>query len=325
MRLSKAIVGIAAAMAIASVSGAAFAQKGYPDKPVRIIVATAAGGPTDYMARTVAEVLGRAGYQIVVDNRGAAGGVLAVQAVTKAEPDGYTLLVSHASPIVIFQTLLPEKPPYDALKDLTPVTQLSSVATVAMANPDVPVKSLTEFIAYAKSKPGQLNYSSTGTGNMPHLTGERFKMRTGLDLVHVPYNSAPQALTAIITGEVAFGFQSPDSLEQHKAGKVRALATSAKKRLVAAPDVPTMDEAGLPGFTSGAWYGLYAPPGTDPAIVNKLQADVAKGFLAPDIVEKATRFGHELIASKPEELAEFMKSQVKTWGEVVTSANIRMK
>jgi len=304
---------------------AATAQGDFPNKPVRIIVATAAGGPTDYNARLVADILQRAGYQVVVDNRGAAGGVLAVQSVTKSPADGYTLLVSHASPIVIFQSLLPEKPPYDALKDLTPISHLSNVATIALVNPNVPVKTLSEFIAYAKERPGQLNYSSTGTGNMPHLTGERFKMRTGVDIVHVPYNSAPQALTAIITGEVAFGFQSPDSLEQHKAGKVRALATTAKKRLSNAPDVPTMAEAGLPGFTSGAWYGLYGPPNMPKAVVDKIQADVAKGLALPDVVEKATKFGFELIGSTPEQLAAHMQSEVKNWSGVIQAAKIKMK
>lgn len=308
-----------------AVSFAAAADATYPDKPVRIIVATAAGGPTDYNARLVAEILQKAGYKTVVDNRGGAGGVLAVQAVTKADPDGYTLLISHASPIVIFQTLLPEKLPYDALKDLTPISELSNVASVAMINPDVPAKTLQEFIAYAKTKPDQLNYSSTGTGNMPHLTGERFNLRTGVELVHVPYNSAPQALTAIITGEVAFGFQSADALEQYKAGKVRALATTAKKRLSNAPDVPTMDEAGLPGFTSGSWYGLYGPADMDPAIVNKIQADIAKGFQRQDLIDKATKFGFELIASTPQELAEFMKTQTASWTEVISTAHIRMK
>lgn len=303
----------------------ATAQANYPSKPVRIIVATAAGGPTDYNARLVADVLQRVGYQVVVDNRGAAGGVLAVQAVTKSTPDGYTLLVSHASPIVIFQSLLPEKPPYDALKDLTPISHLSNVATVALVNPNVPVKTLAEFIAYAKDKPGQLNYASTGTGNMPHLTGERFKMRTGLDLVHVPYNSAPQALTAIITGEASFGFQSPDSLEHYKAGKVRALATSAKQRLSNAPDVPTMAEAGLPGFTSGAWYGLYAPPNLPKPLADKIQADVAKGLAQPDVVEKANKFGFELMASTPDQLAAHMQSEVKSWSTVIEAAKIQMK
>jgi tripartite-type tricarboxylate transporter receptor subunit TctC len=327
MRNSYAPIKFAALLA-ASLSlqtMAATAQANFPSKPVRIIVATAAGGPTDYNARLVAEVLQRIGYQVVVDNRGAAGGVLAVQAVTKSNPDGYTLLVSHASPIVIFQSLLPEKPPYDALKDLTPISHLSNVATIALVNPEVPVKTLQEFIAYAKARPGQLNYSSTGTGNMPHLTGERFKMRTGLDLVHVPYNSAPQALTAIITGEAAFGFQSPDSLEQYKAGKVRALATSAKKRLSNAPDVPTMDEAGLPGFTSGAWYGLYGPANMPKPIVDKIQADVAKGLAQPDVVERATKFGFELIASTPEQLAAHMRSEVKSWSGVIEAAKIQMK
>jgi len=320
-----ALFALGCTLCTALVATTASAQQSYPTKPVRIIVATAAGGPTDYMARTVSEILNKAGYQTVVDNRGGAGGVLATQAVTKSDPDGYTLLVAHASPIVIFQTLLPEKPPYDALKDLTPITQLSNVASVAMINPDIPAKTLTEFIAYAKERPGKLNYSSTGTGNMPHLSGERFKLRAGVDLAHVPYNSAPQAMTAIITGEVAFGFQSADGLEQHKAGKVRALATTAKQRLANSPDVPTMDEAGLTGFTSGAWYGLYGPAGMDPAIVGKIQTAVAQGFQQADIAGKASKFGFELIGSTPEQMKSFMASQVETWAEVVTKAKIRMK
>jgi tripartite-type tricarboxylate transporter receptor subunit TctC len=160
---------------------------------------------------------------------------------------------------------------------------------------------------------------------MPHLSGERFKLRTGVDMVHVPYNSAPQALTAIITGEVSFGFQSPDVLEHHKAGKVRALATSAKTRLSNGPDVPTMTEAGLGDFTSGAWYGLYAPAGLPPALAAKIQQDVAKGFRDPAFVERATKFGFEIITSTPEQHGEFMRAQETTWRDVVTKANIRMK
>src|SRR5690606_19289849 len=230
----------------------------YPTKSIRIIVATGPGGPTDYMARTVADGLTKQlGQQVVVDNRGGAGGALAIAGLLENPADGYTLLVSHAGPIVINKSLFTTQLPYDPEKDLVPVSHLSNMSSVLLVRKDLPVDTLAEFVAYAKEHPGELNFASTGTGAMPHLTGERFKLRTGIEATHIPYKTAPEATTAVLTGEVDYGWNSPESLELVKAGKMKALTTTADKRFAFAPDLPVIDEAGaelgLKGFRSGAW------------------------------------------------------------------------
>ncbi len=259
----------------------------YPTKPIRLVVPFPPGGATDILAREVAKHLTEAwGQSVVVDNRPGAGGNIGSELVAKAAPDGYTLEMGTVGTHAINASLY-SKMPYDHVKDFVPVILVAGVPNVLEVNPSVPVNSVQELIAYAKANPGKLNFASSGAGTSIHLSGELFKVMAGVQMTHVPYKGSAPALQDLLGGQVQLMFDNlPPSLPQIKAGKLRALAVTSTTRAPALPDVPTVAEAGLPGFEASSWFGVLAPAGTPPAIVAKLNAEIAKWLTSPEAKEK---------------------------------------
>ncbi len=270
-----------AAFLVALAAPCAFAQTAanYPSKPIRIVVPFPAGGTTDILARAVANEMQKAwGQAVVVENRAGAGGNIGSDVVAKSTPDGYTLLVGAVSPQAINVTLYPRLP-YDVMRDFAHVTLIAAVPNVLEVNPSVPVKTVKELIALAKSRPGKLTYASSGSGTSIHLSAELFKTMAGVDMLHIPYKGSAPAITDLISGQVNLMFDNlPSSLAQIKEGKLRAIDVTTLKRSLALPDVPTIAESGLPGYDASSWFGMHAPAGTPTDIVHKLSSTVA-----PDI------------------------------------------
>jgi tripartite-type tricarboxylate transporter receptor subunit TctC len=304
--------------------GYALGASTYPDRPVRLIVTYPAGGPADMAARTLAQKLAEAwGQQVVVDNRAGAGGVIGTELAAKSAPDGYTLLHGTAAGLII-NPLLMKKLPYDTLRDFTPVSMVVIVPQLLVLHPAVQVNSLKELIALAKAKPGQLNYASVGAGSPNHLGMELLKSMSGIDMVHVPYKGASPAVADLIAGQVQLMFNGMSSvLPLIASGKLKAIAIGSAKRSAAAPDVPTVAEAGLPGFEFTAWNGNFAPAGTPRAIVLKLNGDIRKALAAPDVVQRLSSLGSEPAGSSPEEFAGYIKQDFARWSAVVKAAGIK--
>ena len=294
----------------------------YPTKPVRILIGFSAGSSTDTVARVIAPRLSESwGQPVVVDNRAGAGGNIAADATAKATPDGYTLLFCNNG-LVISKSLY-RKLPYDALRDLEPVTQVTAMPHVLVVNTAAPATSVKELIALAKSKPGQLNFGSAGTGNSDHMAGELFKYLAGVDIVHVPYKGGPQALTDTMTGQVTMYFAGlPVSMGMVKAGKVKALGVSSTKRSSALPNVPTIAEAGLPGYEVSLWYGLLAPARAPKELVAKIAMDVGRALKAPEVQERLTGLGVEVVGSTPEQFKAFVNSENAKWAKVVKATGL---
>ena len=295
----------------------------YPSKPIRIIVPAGAGGITDLLARIVGQKLSEnIGQPVVIDNRAGASGIVGSEIVAKAPPDGYLLLMvypSHAANPGLFAKI-----PYDTVHDFAPITMVSGVHLVLTVTNSLPAKSVKELIALAKSKPGTLNYGSTGTGSLGHLAAELFRSMSGAQITHVPYKGAPQVITALISGEVGMFFDPPiTSVPQVKAGKTRALGVTTTKRLAVLPDVPTVDEAGVPGFEVIGWNGILAPAATPKPIIDKLHTEIVKVLRSPDIVERFTQNGAVIIGNTPAEFAAIVKGDVAKWLKVIQSAGIR--
>jgi tripartite-type tricarboxylate transporter receptor subunit TctC len=308
--------GFAAATLLLVQSGIAQAQN-FPDKPVRIVIGFPAGTSVDIVGRVMGQKLGEIwGQPAVVDNRAGAGGNIAADFVAKAAPDGHALFLSNNG-IAISATLY-RKLPYDALRDLVPVTQVTSLPHVLVANKSLPANSIKELIALAKSKPGQLSFGSGGTGNSDHMAGELFKFMTGVDLVHVPYKGGNQALTDTVSGQVAMYFSGvAAALPLLKAGKAKALGTSGTRRSPALPDVPTIAEAGVPGYEVNLWNGLFAPAGTPEPVIAKIAADTGRALKLPDVQERFAVLGLETAATGHAEFQVFFKSEVAKWAKVI--------
>lgn len=304
--------------------GCALAQQAYPNKPIRIIVAFPPGGGIDIVARLVGQKLAESwGQQVLVENRPGGSTVIGTEALLKSAPDGHTLLAMSSSHVTN-PHLIP-KLPYDAIKDFAPVTTLINTAFVLAINPSVPANNLREFIALAKSKPGQLNYSSAGNASAPHLAGELLNITAGIKLQHVPYKGGVPAVNDLLGGLVQLTIQPPIFVLSHvKAGKLKALAISGNARFSALPDVPTFAEAGLPGYDMNAWFGLLAPAGTPKAVIDKLSAEIARILVLPDIKEKLLGQGLEPFISTPEQLAALMKSDLVKYGKLIRAANIKL-
>ena len=300
-------------LATAAMAGvpAALAQgvpQNYPTKPIRIVVPYPAGGGIDVISRVVGERLGqRLGQPVLVDHKPGAGTILAAEIVARAPADGYTLMVTTDSTLTINQHLY-AKLPYDPVKDFAPITQLVLLNQLLLANPAVPANNLKELIAYARAKPGKLNYASYGSGSQPHLAMEILKAQSGIDIVHVPYKGIPQAVPAALSGEVQLTFSgAASSLTFIKASKLKALAVGGKTRMALLPDVPTFTESGFPDVPANAWFGLFAPAGTPRDMVLKLHAEVTRILKDPEFVQKEiTAKAYELVASTPEEFAAFL-------------------
>jgi tripartite-type tricarboxylate transporter receptor subunit TctC len=313
---------LAAGLASTLPISAAYAQT-YPGRPVRMIVPYPPGGPTDVLARIVAVKLSEAlGQPFSIDNKAGASGMIGSAEVAKAAPDGYTLL-GNASIHVINPSLYP-KATFDAIADFTPVTQLASVPLILVVNNDLPVKNVRELIAYAKANPGKLNFASSGNAAAPHLAGESFKIAASVQMQHVPYKGSAPALTDLIGGQVQLMFDSmPSAMPHVKAGKLRPLAVTTAKRSAAVPDLPTVAEAGVPGYDISTWYGLWAPKGTPREITERLASETAKILKLPDVRERYAALGAEPVGSTPDEFAAYCRSELTKWAKIVKESGAK--
>ena len=298
----------------------------YPDRPIRLIVAFEAGGSTDIIARLVGQKLGeRLGHQVVVDNRGGAGGTIGTEMAAKASPDGYTLTMGTTSTHVIAPAALPNVR-YDPLNDFTPITLVASTPYLLVLNPGVKANTLKDFIALLKSQPGKLNYASAGAGSTTHLAMEMLKQAAGVDIVHVPYKGNGPAGTATIGGQVQALFGSmPAVLPHAKGGRLRPIAVGTARRSQALPEVPTVAESGYPGFEVSLWLGFFAPKGTPAAIVGRLQGELTKIAQSPEMKEQFERNGADAITTTQAELVKLMKSELAKYSDVIKKGNIKLQ
>jgi tripartite-type tricarboxylate transporter receptor subunit TctC len=304
-------------------SGAAVAQD-WPVKPVRMIVPYAAGGLPDIMARLLGVRLAEAiGQQVLVENRGGAGGIAGTEAVAKAAPDGYTLLVADVGQVAINPHVY-AKLPYDPLKDLVGVSLLGTTSLFLVAHPGVPAASFAELVALARAQPGKLNYGSSGTGSIHHLATEALKAALKLDIVHVPYKGMGQAVPALLGGQVSFLFSALPAIESHvKAGKLKLLAISTPKRSAQAPEVPTVAELGVPGYDFGPEIGVLAPAGMPPALVARMAAEIAKAVKAPDVSQRYQQLGIEPVGSTPEAYGARIRAAYERYAQVVKTSGTK--
>ncbi|HEY4998767.1 MAG TPA: tripartite tricarboxylate transporter substrate binding protein, partial [Usitatibacter sp.] len=304
------------ALAIASLAFAASAQ-GYPNKPVKIIVPFAAGGPADIYARFIGEKLQAAmGQPFVVEDRPGGGAIVGTDAVAKSPPDGYTLLMM-SNTHTVNESLFATKP-YVLMRDLVPVAPVNYSDLVLVVHPSVPVSNLREFIALAKAKPGTLNYASSGPGTPYHMAGELFKSMAGVNIVHVPYKGSSGARTDILGGQVQMMFDAITTMAPNvRAGKLKALGTSGKVRSSVLPDVPTVSEAGVPGYEAVIWLGIMAPAGTPRAIIDKLNAEITKAANAPEMKEQWAKQGAVSMSMTPDEFGHYIREDIEKWARVV--------
>jgi tripartite-type tricarboxylate transporter receptor subunit TctC len=295
----------------------------YPSRPVRIVVPFAAGGPADVYARFLAQRLQEAmGQPFVIENRPGGGSVVGTEIVAKSAPDGYTLLLM-SNTHTVNESLMPNKP-FALMRDFTPVAPINYSDLVLVVNPAVPVKTLKDLIALAKSEPGKLNYASSGPGTPYHMAGELFKSMAGLDIVHVPYKESSGARTGVLGGQVEMMFDAVTVMNEHvKAGKVHALATSGKVRSSVMPDVPTLSEAGVPGYEAVIWLGLIAPKNTPPAIVNRLNAEITKIVLRPDTRAEWAKQGATAMTMTPDAFGKFLAGDIVKWERIVKISGAR--
>ena len=310
-----------AALALMSVHAAA--ADIYPNRPLRLVVPTGAGGNTDTFARVVADRLKNSlGQPVVVDNRTGASGIVGTDIVAKSAPDGYTLLMAFPSHPV--NPSLHAGLPYDTLKDFAPVTMVTSVTQVLLVNPKVPVNSVKELIAQAKDKPGQFNHGAVGRGSLGDLCVEVFSSMAGVRIAQITYKGAPQVMTALIGGELQLYFSPPVvALPQMKAGRVRALGVSTKQRLAVMPEVPTIAEAGLPGFEVVGWNGILVPAKTPRAIVQRLHDEIVKVIRTPQVEADILAQGIEPIGNSPEEFDRIIRADVARWGKILRTTKAR--
>lgn len=299
--------------------------QGWPARPVRIIVPFAPGGGVDTVTRFLAQKLTeQVGSSFVVENRPGAAGVLAVELVAKSPPDGYTLLTSAPEFSINPSSRL--KLSYDPFRDFAYISQLTSGQFMLASHPSVPVRSVKQLIALAKARPGELTYGSSGSGGINHLAGELLQSMAGIRWLHVPYKGAGPATAALMGGEIGFVFASTTGLiAPAKAGRIRPIAVTGQKRFTELPDTPTIAESGLPGYNVTGWYGFYAPAGTPPQILKRLNDEARKALYSPEIKDKLEKTGNEPVVSTPEEFVTFMRAEIAKWGKVVKSANIRVE
>ena len=304
---------------------AAWAQKplDWPNRVVRIVVPVAAGGPTDTVARVLADQLSKIwGYQVVVENKGGAGTNLGNEMAARADPDGYTVLFATSSLAInrsLYRTLS-----YDPLADLLPVSLVSRFPLFMFVPNSSPAKSVMEFIANAKAHPGKITLASPGTGSAPHLAGELFRQMAKIDLAHVPYRGAAPALNDLIPGRVDSYFGSGTLLENMRSGQIRGLAVTGLKRDPVAPELPTMAEAGVPGYEASSWHALFVPAKTRPEIVSKMSADTVKALADPTARNKLERAGYTVLGSSPDELQTLLRSEIDKWSAVIKTVGIKI-
>lgn len=327
MRVAKQIALVVCALMASAVPGVMFPQKAaanYPVKPVRFIVSFPPGGGGDILARVVGQKLAESwGQQVVIDNRGGANGIIGSDIAAKAAPNGYTLLLGNIGPIAVNASLY-AKLPYDPVKDFSPVVLLAITQNILVVHPSVPVKSVKELIDLAKSKPAQLKFATAGNGSLAHLAGELFKVKAGIDAVHIPYKGGVLAVIALLGGDVEMSFASvPTAVPHVKVGKLRALAVANPKRSSLAPDLPTMAEAGVPGVEASAWNGVLVPDRTPKEIVSKLHTEFVKILQMPDTRAILSSQGFEVTDSTPEQFAAFIRAEITKWAKVIKDSGIR--
>ena len=308
---------------LAALQGSALAQENFPDKPIRIIVASAAGGASDIVSRIMADKLQQAfGQPVVVEARPGANGNLAAEFVAKAPPDGYTLMMGTIGVMAINPSMY-KTVRFDPMKDFVPVARLVSFSNVLVVHPALPIRSVKEFVDYAKANPGKLRYGSPGAGGSPHMASVVFGQMANIDIVHVPYKGAAPALTDLMGGHIDFAFSDPLLTLQHvRAGRVRALAVSGARRLASEPSIPTVAEAGVPGYAVSGWLGIVAPAGTPPDRVAKLNAALNQALALPDVRSKLVEQGSDIIPGTPEEFGGFLRSEYERWKKVVGDARL---
>ena len=309
-----AVVSLAAACAASAQS--------YPVKPVRMIVPFVPGGNTDIIGRVFAPKMSELlGQQIVVENRGGAGGVIGTEAVARAVPDGYIILMVSAGHTI--NPAMIKKLPYDSVKDFAPISMIADVPTAFVVHPSLPAKTVKEFIAIARARPGEINYSTAGRGTVGHLSAELLSSMARIRLVHIPYKGTGQAMVDLVAGHVQMQFPSmPAAIQQVRTGRLRMIAQTGKQRSAAAPDVPTMEESGLPGFVVSSGFGMFAPAGTPRPIIDRIHSALVKALNDPAVKENLTKQGAEIVASTPEDYDRFNRAEIAKWLKVAAEAGI---
>lgn len=308
------------------VAGNAFAQTAanYPAKPVRFIAPFPPGGSTDLLARLVAQKLTEAwGQQVVVENRGGAAGTIGVELASRAAPDGYTIVMGHVGTFGVNPTLYP-KLPYDAIRDFAPITVLATVPNGMAVHPSLPVKTARDFVALAKARPGELLYASGGSGSASHLAGEYLKLLTKINMVHVPYKGTAPAMTSMISGETTMTITGMVALGPHiKSGRLKLLGVATMKRLPILPEVPTLNESGVPGYDANQWYGVLTQAAVPRDIVAKQHADIVKVMARADVKERLAADGAQPVANTPEQFAAHIKAEIARWAPVVKASGAK--
>lgn len=311
--------------AAASVASAQQSAPAYPTRPVKMIMPFPAGGPTDILGRLLAQRLVESwGQNVIIDNRAGGAGQIGAVLAAKAPPDGYTLFLGGITTLAI-APFVQKNIQYDPLRDFQAVTQTTISPLMLMTHPSLPVKTVKEFIAFAKARPGQLNYASSGPGGSGHLAGELFKSTTKTNLVHVPYRGAPPALNDLVAGQVQVMFGTMLAAVPHvRSGKVRAVAVTGPKRSIAVPEAPTFAEAGLPSYDASSWNGILVPTGTPAPIIARLNAELVKILHTPNVLDRLEGDGPIPIGNSPEQFTAYIKAEQAKWGKVVKEAHVRI-
>jgi len=312
--------------AASALSRPAHAATAFPTKPIRIIVAYTPAGTTDILARAIGQKMSETWNQpVIIDNRAGAAGNIGTEVAARATPDGHTLLMGTAGTHGINVSLY-RKLSWHPVNDFAPVSLAAMVPNIMVVNNALPVKNVREFVAHVKANPGKLSYGSPGNGSTAHLSMELFKSMTGSTIVHIPYKGSAGVLADVMGGQIAVTIDNmPPYIPQVKAGKIRALAVSTNKRSSAMPDLPTIAEAGVPGYEAGAWFGLLAPAGTPRAVVAQLSAESARILKLPDISKRISELGAEPVGSTPEQFAELIKTEIAKWAKVIKDANVELQ
>jgi len=315
----------ACVVALPPAQAAESAAPAYPDRPLRLVVPFPPGGGADSLARLMMPKVAQAlGQGIVIENKAGAGGNIGAQAAARAAPDGYTLFYGTNGTHAINAQLY-SQPGFDPVKDFTPVSRLTEIAATLIVNPQLPVSSTAELIAYARAHPNRLNFASAGNGTTSHLAGELFRTRAGIDIVHVPYRGGAPAMTDLVGGQVQMMIEvMPNAWPMVQAGRVRGLAVSTQKRFPGAPEVPTIAESGLPGFEASAWDGIFVPAGTPQAIVERLNAAIHQALADPDLIAALRARGAVPVPGTPASFAQFITRSAETWGQAVRTSGAKI-
>ena len=318
--MKNSTIALAVLAAIAALPAAA---QTYPNRPIRLVVPSSPGGDTDITGRIVANKLSeQLGQQVVVDNRAGAGTIIGIEIAAKAPPDGYTLLMGLST--LAINPSMYAKLPYDALRDLAPISLAVLSPNILTVHPSVPAKTVKEFIALAKAKPGTITFGSAGQATSPHLSGELLKVLAKIDIVHVPFKGSGQSVISSISGEIAANFPSvPTAIPYIKAGKLRGLGVTMAKRTAALPDVPSIAEAGVPGYEATQWFGMLAPAGTPRPIIDRLNHEMVKLLKSPEVRDRLIADGTDPAPTTPEEFGAYIKSETEKWTKVIKAAGIK--